>query len=126
SAPPSSSGSSSIASSTRSISSSTSGLSAGSTFRHLLATSFILTLMLPSSAAGGFFAFPLWFASSGNRQSPPSTHMLRLPPVSSERASKGLLPTRHAYSVHPRLQISTFVSIVVLTCTSKSSGARYG
>ncbi|KAG9526948.1 ArfGap-domain-containing protein, partial [Aureobasidium melanogenum] len=56
--------------------------------------------------------------------SPPKTQRLRLPPVSSLRASNGDLPTRQAYSVHPKLQISTFVSMTESVLTSKSSGAR--
>lgn len=52
--------------------------------------------------------------------------MLKLPPVSSERASKGLLPTRQAYNVQPRLQMSTLVSMTEPVLTSKSSGVRYG
>ena len=50
--------------------------------------------------------------------------MLRLPPVSSERASNGDFPTRQAYRVQPSDQMSTFVSIVLPVLTSKSSGAR--
>lgn len=111
-------------SSTMLISSSTSGLSLGSSIKHFRTTSLTASLMLSPSA--GAFCLPLCGPSSGNLQSPPSTQMLKLPPVSSLLASKGDLPTKQAYSVHPSDQMSTFVSMTEPVFTSKSSGARYG
>src|SRR6266480_1109277 len=106
-APPSS-GNSAITPSIKEINSSTSGLSLGSTFKHLLTTSLTPSLMTPSSFGAPLLCcscspepclcLPLCCAlpSSGNLQSPPSTHRLRLPPVSSLLASNGDLPTRQA------------------------------
>jgi len=99
----------------------------GSTFTVSLTESGFF--LFAASSASTTRCFPLFASaapSSGNRQSPPKTHRDRLPPVSSERASKGDFPTRHAYSVHPKDQMSTLVSITVPVLTSNSSGARYG
>src|SRR5690554_4478808 len=109
--------------STMAISSSMSGLSTGSTARHLVTTSLTASLILTSGAGlasaaaaaevlapvaerrGGLAgaAVPLG-PSSGKRQSPPRTQRERVPPVSSERISKGDLPTRQAKRVQPRDQ----------------------
>src|SRR5690349_16509611 len=97
-----------------------SGLSLGSTAKHFLTTSLIGSLIVFSSEAApaaapptGCLPFGVFFApgpSSGNLQSPDKTQILKDPPVSSLRISNGDLPTKQAYSVHPKDQISTFVS----------------
>lgn len=121
-----------MTSSTIEISWSMSGRSAGSTVRHfrttcLTGSDIVSSLFLLLASMSDTRCLPRLASaapSSGNLQSPPSTQSDRDPPVSSLRASKGDLPTKHAYNVQPKLQMSTFVSMTVPVLTSKSSGAR--